>query len=165
MTPPEELASQPPAEHRYTRPIPEPDTITAAPFWRGAHEGRLMLPRCLQCSRVHFYPRTLCPHCHSTDLEWIEASGEGTVHTFAVQQRGLGGWNDETPFVTAFIDLREGARMMTVLLGVDAAAPESIRIGAPARVEFERAADGVSIPFWRVVGEPPGEPGATAGAS
>ena len=81
------------------------------------------------------------------------------MYTFAVQQRGLGGWNDETPFVTAFIDLREGVRMMTVLLGVDASDPASIQIGAPVRVEFERAADGVFIPFWRVVAGPPGPAG------
>ena len=148
----------PPEEPAYTRPIPDPDTLTAGPFWRGASEGRLMLPRCLQCSRAHFYPRAICPHCHSREIEWFEASGEGTVHTFAVQQRGLGGWNDETPFVTAFIDLREGVRMMTVLRGVDAGDPASIAIGAPVRVEFERAAEGVSIAFWRVVG-----PGPAAG--
>ena len=77
------------------------------------------------------------------------------MHTFAVQHRGLGGWNDETPFVTAFIDLREGVRMMTVLRGVDAGEPASIAIGAPVRVEFERAAEGVFVPFWRVVEPPP----------
>jgi len=148
VTPPDQ-----PAEATYSRPIPDPDTITAGPFWEGAREDRLMLPRCLQCNRVHFYPRVLCPYCHSFELEWIEASGAGTVHTFAVQQRGYGGWNDETPFVTAYIDMNEGARMMTVLLGVDAERPESIRIGAPVRVEFERASDEVSIPFWRVVDE------------
>jgi uncharacterized OB-fold protein len=158
VTPPEQ---PPPAT--YTRPIPEPDTITAGPFWEGAREGRLMLPRCLQCNRAHFYPRVLCPYCHSFDLEWFEAAGTGTVHTFAVQQRGLGGWNDETPFVTAYIDVHEGVRMMTVLLGVDAEHPESIRIGAPVRVEFERASDEVSIPFWRVVGEPAGSPVGGAG--
>ena len=153
----------PPEEPAYTRPIPDPDTIAAGPFWSGAAEGRLMLPRCRQCSRAHFYPRTICPHCHSRELGWEEASGEGTVHTFAVQHRGLGGWNDETPFVTAFIDLREGVRMMTVLRGVDANDPASIPIGAPVRVEFERAAEGVFVPFWRVVEPPPGAAAPSSG--
>ncbi len=141
----------------YTRPIPDPDIITANEFWTGAREGRLMLPRCRQCTRAHFYPRVICPHCHSFELEWFEAAGTGTVHTFAVQQRGLGGWNDETPFVTAYIDLPEAVRMMTVLLGVDAEWPESITIGAPVRVEFEQVTDEVSIPFWRVIDETPNQ--------
>ena len=112
-----------------------------------------MLPRCTTCNRVHWYPRLLCPFCHSRELEWIEAKGEGRIHTFAVQHRAFGGWADEVPFVTAYIDLHEGDRMFTVLRGVDPTKPESIRIGAKVRVEFEQASDEVSIPFWRVVEE------------
>jgi uncharacterized protein len=84
-----------------------------------------MLPRCVDCNRVHFYPRILCPICYSMNIEWIEASGEGYIHTYAVQHRAFGGWADEdTPFVTAFIDLKEGDRMFTVLRGVDPNKPE-----------------------------------------
>jgi hypothetical protein len=146
----------------YNKPIPDPDPISK-PFFDGAKEGKLMLPRCTTCNKVHFYPRMLCPYCHSSQIEWMEASGVGYIHTYAVQHRAFGGWADETPFVTAYIDVHEGVRMMTVLLGVDAEHPESIRIGAPVRVEFERASDEVSIPFWRVVGEPAGSPVGGAG--
>ena len=87
------------------------------------------------------------------DLDWIEISGEGRLHTFAVQHRAFGGWANEVPYVTAFIDLLEGDRMMTVLRGVDANNPESINIGCPVKVEFEKADEDTYIPFWRVVGE------------
>lgn len=83
------------------------------------------------------------------DLEWIEGSGEGTIHTFAVQYRAFGGWAEEAPFVTAFIDLKEGDRMATVLRGVDPRKPENIEIGAKVKVEFEEM-DGMFVPFWRV---------------
>ena len=63
------------------------------------------------------------------NIEWFEASGEGRIHTFAVQQRAFGGWAEETPFVTAYIDLNEGDRMVTVLRGVDPEKPELIEIG------------------------------------
>jgi uncharacterized OB-fold protein len=85
------------------------------------------------------------------EIAWFEASGEGRIHTFAVQHRAFGGWADEIPFVTAYIDLNEGDRMFTVLRGVDATKPETIAIGARVRVEFEPATDAVHIPFWRVV--------------
>lgn len=136
----------------YSKPIPEPDPVHRV-YWEGAREGRLMLPRCTTCNRVHWYPRLLCPFCHSREIEWVEAQGEGRIHTFAVQHRAFGGWADEVPFVTAYIDLHEGDRMFTVLRGVDPMRPETIRIGARVRVEFERATDEVSIPFWRVVEE------------
>ena len=136
----------------YTLPIPQPGTHTR-PFWEGAKAGKLMLPRCQDCNRVHWYPRHLCPKCHSDNLEWIEASGEGTIHTYAVQHLAFGPWAAEAPYVTAYIDLKEGDRMLTVLRGVDAGKPQDIRIGAAVKVEFELANDDVDIPFWRVVEE------------
>lgn len=135
----------------YNKPIPVANHHTQ-PFWEGTKQGKLMLPRCTNCNRVHWYPRLICPHCHATEIEWIEGSGEGRLHTFAVQHRAFGPWAEETPFVTAYIDLNEGDRMLTVLRGVDATKPETIRIGSLCRVEFDEANDEMSIPFWRVVG-------------
>ncbi len=134
----------------YNKPIPTPSPHTR-PFWEGAKQGKLMLPRCTNCNRVHWYPRHICPHCHSTDIEWIEGSGEGRVHTFAVQHRAFGGWAEEAPFVTAYIDLQEGDRMLTVLRGVDPLKPDLGWIGRKTKVEFEEANENIHIPFWRVV--------------
>jgi uncharacterized OB-fold protein len=133
----------------YTKPIPDPDPVSQ-PFFAAAKEGRFILPRCQDCNRVHWYPRLICPFCHSMKIEWVPASGEGRIHTFAVQHRAFGAWADETPFVTAYIDLNEGDRMFTVLRGVDPNQPESIKIGARVKVEFEPASENVHIPFWRV---------------
>jgi uncharacterized protein len=136
----------------YDTPIPTKGTHTR-PFWDGARAGKLMLPRCRDCNRVHWYPRHICPNCHSMDLEWIEGSGEGTIYSFAVQHLAFGAWAKRAPYVTAYIDLKEGDRMLTVLRGVDPLAPETIRIGAAVRVEFEQADADTFIPFWRVIEE------------
>ena len=55
--------------------------------------------------------------------------------------------------MTAYIDLKEGDRMLTVLRGADAGKPEEIQIGAPVKVEFEQANEETFIPFWRLVEE------------
>ena len=136
----------------YDKPIPSQGTHTR-PFWEGTKQGKLMLPRCRDCNRVHWYPRFICPNCHSMDLEWMQASGEGTIHTYAVQHMAFGPWQAEAPYVTAYIDLKEGDRMLTVLRGVDANQPEQIKIGSKVKVEFEAASDDMHIPFWRVVEE------------
>jgi len=136
----------------YDKPMPTPSPLTQ-PFYDGAKEGKLLLPRCEDCNRVHWYPRHICPYCHSTNIGWIEGSGEGRIHTFAVQHRAFGGWAKEVPFVTAYIDLNEGDRMVTVLRGVDATDPSSIKIGSKVKVEFEEASEDIHLPFWRVVEE------------
>lgn len=134
----------------YDLPIPR-QGIHTQPFWQGAKEGKLMLPHCRSCGRVHWYPRHICPHCQSFDLDWVEGSGEGTIYTYAVQHMVFGPWAEKAPFVTAFIDLAEGDRMLTVLRGVDPEQPEAIQIGAKVRVEFEQANEDTYLPFWRVV--------------
>lgn len=134
----------------YDLPIPRPG-IHTKPFWEGTKSGKLMLPKCSDCNRVHWYPRHICPVCHSDNLEWIEGSGKGTIHTYAVQHLTFGPWAEKAPFVTAYIDLFEGDRMLTVLRGVDPNKPEDIKIGAQVEVEFEAANDDVHIPYWRVV--------------
>ncbi len=134
----------------YDTPIPRQGTHTK-PFWEGAKEGKLMLPRCQDCNRVHWYPRHICPNCHSMNLEWIQGSGEGTIYAFAVQHLAFGPWAKEAPYVTAYIDLKEGDRMVTILRGVDPLKPEDIEVGAPVQVEFEQANDDTFVPFWRVV--------------
>ncbi|MBC79834.1 MAG: hypothetical protein CMQ33_03265 [Gammaproteobacteria bacterium] len=134
----------------YDKPLPTPSPLTK-PFYDGAKEGKLLLPRCEDCNRVHWYPRYICPFCHSTNISWIESSGEGRIHTFAVQHRAFGGWAKEVPFVTAYIDLNEGDRMVTVLRGVDATDPSSIKIGSKVKVEFEEASEAIHLPFWRVM--------------
>ena len=68
-----------------------------------------------------------------------------------MQHLAFGPWAEEAPYVTAYIDLKEGDRMMTVLRGVDPQKPEEIKIGAKVVVEFEKANDEMSLPFWRVV--------------
>lgn len=135
----------------YNKPIPEMGDPLTKPFWDAAKEDRLVLPRCVDCNRVHWYPRFICPFCHSTNIEWIDGSGDGYIHTFAVQHRAFGAWAEETPFVTAYIDLAEGDRMFTVLRGVDATKPETIKVGAKVKIEFEPASEDVHIPYWRVV--------------
>ncbi len=134
----------------YKLPVPHPGTHTR-PFWEGTKEGKLMLPKCGDCNRVHWYPRHICPFCHSDNISWVEGSGEGTIYSYAVQHLAFGPWAEEAPYVTAYVDLKEGDRMLTVLRGVDPEKPEDIAIGAKVAVEFEAASDDVHIPFWRVV--------------
>ncbi|HEY5647646.1 MAG TPA: zinc ribbon domain-containing protein, partial [Pseudomonadales bacterium] len=67
----------------YSKPIP-PKAQHTRPFWEGAKAGKLMLPRCTNCNRVHWYPRLICPFCHAPELDWSEARGRGRLHTSAV---------------------------------------------------------------------------------
>ena len=65
----------------------------------------------------------MCPHCASTALTWVDASGEGTVHSTTVVARKA---EQGGPYNVALIDLDEGVRMMSRVEGV---APDAVAIG------------------------------------
>ena len=134
----------------YTGPIPLP-TPESRPFWEAARRHELMLPLCRACGKYHYYPRATCPHCLSGDLEWRRVSGRGCVHTFTVVHRGPKGFPLPTPFVMAVVELEEGPRMMTNVVGV-AADPVSIPFGMPVEVTFTDVTPEVALPHFRPAG-------------
>ena len=118
--------------------VPEA-TPETEPFWAAAADGRLVLPRCDACATVIWYPRALCPACGSQSVTWFEASGTGTVYSCTVTRRGEGGWRDAVPYVLAYVELDEGPRVLTNVVGCD---PDEVHIGQAVTAVFERAEEG-----------------------
>ncbi|MFJ8465475.1 Zn-ribbon domain-containing OB-fold protein [Streptomyces swartbergensis] len=130
--------------------LPEPDAFTRT-YWEAAAEGRLLIRRCRACGRAHHYPREFCPHCWSEDVTWEPASGRATLYTWSVVHRNdLPPFADRTPYVAAVVDLAEGPRMMTEVVGMGSAG--ELSAGAELEVAFREG-----IPVFRVV------PGAAGG--
>lgn len=132
------------------RPVPDGDT---RPYWEGVAKGELRIQRCEACGEHVFYPRALCPHCHSDQLTWVTASGDGTIYSYTVVHQAYGHFAGEVPFVVALVELAEGPRMLTRI----AAKPEAVKIGAPVRVTFEQVApaseeseEALTLPYFRL---------------
>ena len=67
----------------YDKPLPVVDP-ESAPYWAALKERHLIVKRCRDCGRHHFYPRALCPHCHSDALEWSDSRGTGSIYSYTV---------------------------------------------------------------------------------
>ncbi len=125
---------------------PSPD---AEPFWEAARRHELQLPFCEACSRYFFYPRTLCPMCGSREIGWRSASGHGRIYTFCIQfTNPVPGLSGAVPFVTALVQLDEGPRLMSILIGVDPS-PNAISCEMPVQVDFLDLNDGQTLPIFR----------------
>jgi len=131
----------------YTGPLPVP-TPETRPFWEAARRHELQLQRCGACGRYVFYPRAACPHCLAPELEWRRVSGRGRLHTFTVVSRGQRGFPLPAPYVLAIVELEEGPRLMTNLVGVEPD-PEKLRIGMPVEVVFEDVTEEIALPRFR----------------
>jgi uncharacterized OB-fold protein len=131
-----------------SRPIPEPRLPEAKPYWDGLRAGRLMLPSCPTCGPF-FYPRPFCPRCHTSGVTWVQASGRGTLYSFAIaHQTFQPGFTVATPCVLALIELEEGPRLLSNLVEVEPD-PRALRCGMPVEVVFERLTEDVSVPLFR----------------
>jgi len=134
------------------RPLPHPLSPEAKPYWEGLKQGKLMLPECQDCRKTHFYPRVFCPHCHSRNLKWIEASGRGKLYAFEILHRSFNpAVKTPLPYVLAMIELQEGPRMLSNLVNVKPD-PSMIRCDMPVEVVFTKLNDAFTIPFFKPAG-------------
>ena len=92
-------------------------------------EGSFRIQRSRTSGRYIFYPRVVEPGTGSTDLEWVEASGRGTVYSTTIirQKPPIPSYN------LALIELAEGPRMMSRVVGL---APEQVKIGMAVKAKI-----------------------------
>jgi uncharacterized OB-fold protein len=103
-------------------------------WWEGAGRGELVLQRCTSCGTVQHKPRALCVSCLTDTIEHVVASGRGTIHTFTVTHQNVAPpWNSQLPYVLAYVELEEGPRVLTNIVGAD---PAELRIGQPVVADF-----------------------------
>jgi uncharacterized OB-fold protein len=120
-------------------PIPGEDAASA-PFWAATREQRLVIQRCRDCDGFVWYPRACCPSCLSERLDWREVSGAGTVYSVSVHYRAPSPeLADGVPYAVALVDLDEGPRFLTNVVGCS---PEAVVIGDRVRVTWTPLPDG-----------------------
>lgn len=130
----------------YNKPVPaiDPDS---QPYWDGAKEGRLMIQRCKATGQTFLYSRQLVPGVVDSEVEWIEASGRGTIYSYTVARRPAGQpFADDVPYVIVSVELEEGARVMSNLVTAD---PDSVAIGQAVEVVFDAVSGDLTIPKFR----------------
>lgn len=124
------------------RPVVNRDN---AGFWEGVRHHRLLLQRCTACATPRHPWLPGCNACGGLDWDTVEASGEGTVHSYVVMHHPPFPAFDP-PYAVALIELPEGVRMLGNVVGVPY---DKVRIGLPVRVEFIAYDDELTLPAWR----------------
>jgi uncharacterized OB-fold protein len=125
-------------------PVPTPET---QPFWDGCAAGELRIQRCTDCGKPYFYPRPVCPACGSRNVEWFTASGRATLYSYVINHRAAPGFAGDVPYAIAVVQLEEGPRMMSNIVGLPAT-PETLVLDMPLQVTFETRGD-VSLPQFQ----------------
>ena len=134
------------AELKKSLPKPTPETIH---FWQGTVAGELRLQRCDECRHVYFPPRPFCPKCASRKVSIFKASGRAILYSYVINHRPAPGFT--APYAIAVVELAEGPRMMTNIVGCPQT-PEALQLDMPLEVVFEKQTDEITLPFFKPAG-------------
>ncbi|MBL8385300.1 MAG: OB-fold domain-containing protein [Burkholderiales bacterium] len=124
-------------ERAIPAPAPNPEN---QPYFDACARDTLLVGKCDACGEYHFYPRRICPHCLSDQVQWVAARGTGTIYTYSTMHRGV-----PVPYTIAYVTLDEGVSMMTNIVGF---APGTLRIGQKVRVQFRATEGGIKVPVF-----------------
>jgi uncharacterized OB-fold protein len=131
---------------KYGKPLPRVDEESKG-FWEACQRHELYLQKCRACGALRYYPRALCPRCLSGDTEWVLSSGRGTVYTYTVTyQNQAAGFREGLPYVLAYVELDEGIRLLTNIVGC---APEAVHIGMVVEVAFDDVTQDATLPKFK----------------
>lgn len=127
-------------------PTPTPETQH---FWDGTRQNELRLQRCCSCEHVYFPPRPFCPSCGCRDVAVFKASGHASLYSYIINHRPAAGF--EAPYAVAVVQLEEGPRMMTNIVGCPQT-PEALQLDMQMTVVFEPVDDQIVLPLFKPVG-------------
>lgn len=116
-------------------------------FWDGVAAGELRIQRCSRCATLRHPSGPGCALCGSLDWDYVVASGQGRVHSYAVVHHPLLP-PFESPYTVLVVDLQEGVRFVSQLIGEIGT---SVGIGSLVHVEFVTVATELTLPFFRPV--------------
>jgi uncharacterized protein len=119
-------------------------------FWDATSKGQFVLPRCSACAATLWYPKGFCPFCSSASssstIEWVPSVGRGVIYSFSITRKGAGVWADHSPYVIAYVELEEGPRVLTNIVGCDV---KEVHIGMPVEVVFNPTEEGPAVYRFR----------------
>jgi uncharacterized OB-fold protein len=134
------------SQPQYSKPLPAISSLNR-PYWDALKQRELRLQKCAGCGKVWYPPSPLCPACWSREFTWERLGGRGRVNSWVVfHQSYFRGYDDELPYNVAEVELEEGPRLLTNLVGVK---NDEIRAGMPVEIVFDDVNAEVTLAKFR----------------
>jgi uncharacterized OB-fold protein len=126
-------------------PRPQVEALSE-PFWAAAREGRLVIQRCSACGAFRHLPHVMCASCQSSECEWVESAGQGTVFTYTIVTHSVHeATKSVVPYNVALVQLDDCGGVLLPSNVVECP-PEAVHVGMAVKVVFERVDDEIAIP-------------------
>ena len=108
-------------------------------YWEGLKEGKVQATKCKKCGQLYYPPQVDCPHCLTSDVEWIQLF-DGTLETFTQASLKPQGFNHyEHNYIIAIASTAEGVKVMGWLEDIDL---NDTKVGMPVKITAKTMPDG-----------------------
>jgi hypothetical protein len=130
----------------YNKPLPVEDADSTN-FWAGCRDKKLLLQHCRDCNKARYPASAVCPHCTGRTFDWRESAGRGEVYSWIVVRHPVPKevYGQDVPYVIALIDLQEGVRIASNVVGCD---PEDVHAAMQLQVVFKSVTADVTLPLF-----------------
>ena len=115
---------------------------TIEEYLKNIEEGMFRAYKCVDCGMVIAPPSGTCYGCGSNKMDWTEVSGKGKLVSFTVIHIAPDDFADEVPYFIAIVELEEGTRVSSRLLGFNPLKPEEVKLGTPLVLDYEKGKSG-----------------------
>jgi uncharacterized protein len=76
-------------------------------FINHLEQGKVTGTRCKSCAKAYFPPRADCCTCRTSQMEWFDVQGSGTLISFSTLSFGPKGFEEDLPYTIALVDFGE----------------------------------------------------------
>ena len=124
--------------------VPAPEmTELSRPFWEALGQGSMTFQRCKTCGHAWLPARSECPSCLGDAWQREAAKGGATLVSWVVYRHAYDpAWEQRLPYTVAAVQLDEGPRLISNIVGADAA---QLRIEQRLRLVIEQEG-GIAVP-------------------
>jgi hypothetical protein len=119
-------------------------------YEQSLNEEKIMGSKCKKCGALALPPRPICVSCFGSEMEWVQFKGTGKLAAFTsivvappyMLKEGFGRGN---PYTVGVVELDEGVKVVSRIVGVDSKKPEQIKVGTPLKAEFIKKGEGADM--------------------
>jgi len=87
-------------------PLEDSKTTQISQFFQNLKQGQLTTTKCKKCAQLLWPPRIVCPHCFSSEFEWVDLGTEGELYAFTEVRIGAPlGFVQDAPFCVGIVKI------------------------------------------------------------
>lgn len=125
-------------EKKYKLPLPvvHPDN---EPYWSAIKKHEYRLQRCADCNTLRFPVSPVCHNCLSYEANWELMSGRGTLGSWIIVEQATGNtaWQEVVPYVVALVNLEEGPRITSNIIGLEPEQFDQLKYAMPLTIVYD----------------------------